>query len=83
MGNNIEEYMSLIKSSEEKTPLTREHLVTGVVINIKRIILELQELKDKVLSDTYTDDFSMLLLGTHLEDIKRQIIKIRQDFLKK
>ena len=82
MNNNFSDYLSSIHSDDTKE-LTREHLITGTVINIKRIILESQELESMIVSNTHNNIFAMLILGAQLENIKRELIKIKQEYQKK
>jgi hypothetical protein len=82
VNNNFSDYLSSIHSNDT-TELTREHLITGTVINIKRIILELQELENIVVANAHDNVFAMLILGSQLENVKRELIKIKQEYQKK
>lgn len=63
--------------------LTNEYLLTNIVINIRRLSLELEELEKIVLENYCEDVFSALILGANLEKMKRDIEQIRKDYLKK
>lgn len=82
MNNDLKEYLSNIKESDTKA-LTRENIIMGAVINIERIILELQELKKVILTNSHDSVFTMLVLGAQLEKIKYELIDIKQEYQRK
>lgn len=82
MNHDFENYLSLIKKDSE-TVLTKEHLITGAIVNTKRIIIELQELESVILTEAHNNIFSLLILGSQLETLKRELIKIKQEYQKK
>ena len=82
MNHDFENYLSLIKKDSE-TVLTKEHLITGAIVNTKRIIIELQELESVILTEAHNNTFSLLILGSQLETLKRELIKIKQEYQKK
>lgn len=82
MNNDFENNLSRILS-ENKTSISRDHILTSTLINTKRIMTELKEIEKHLLSETHTDIFSMLILGSQLENLKREFIKIKKDYLKK
>lgn len=84
MNNDFEKYLLDSKCSKKyDAKLLHENLITGVIINIKRIILELEELEKTILDESHGDDFSTLISGAQLENIKREILKIKQEYPKK
>lgn len=82
MSNDLEYYLSLLKMGGE-TNLTREGIVASAIVNVKRIVIELQELENYILAKTNISDLSTLILGAQLETIKRELIKIKQEYQKK
>lgn len=82
MNNDLNEYISHLKGDEPQE-LTREHLITGTVINIKRILLELQELENIILANSHNNTFSIIILGAKLETIKREVIEVKREYQKK
>ena len=82
MDLDFKNYLSTI-NEDGKTVLTKEHLIAGAVVNVKRIILELQELEIAILKESNNSIPSMLILGSQLETVKREVIKIKQEHQKK
>lgn len=82
MDNNFSDYLFSIHSNDTHE-LTHEHLITGAVINIKRIMLELQELESMIVTNARDNVFTILILGSQLENVKRELIKIKQEYQKK
>lgn len=83
MDKNFKEYLTQLEHFKTtSTPLTNEQLAAGVMVNINRIMIELQDIKDSIINSTL-DIYSIFLLGAQIELIKRNIITINQEYLKK
>ena len=82
MENDVKNFLSDIKKNHNNE-LTREGLITEVVINIERIVIELHEIKKITLETGHEDTFSIVILGSQMEKVKRDLIKIKQEYQKK
>lgn len=81
MNNNIQEYLTRIKNNSSK-PLSREEIITEAILNVKRLIIELQELENIIMSKS-NNTFATIILGTQLEHIKCELIEIKHKYQKK
>ncbi len=81
---NYDNYISAIfNGKKDTTQLTYEELVTRVILSINRTKIEIQDLEQLIVNKKDNNVFSLLILGTQFEIIKKEIIKIKQDYLKK
>ena len=80
MDNELENLVNNLKN--DSTILSNEKIRNNVILNINRIIVELKDLTSYVVKGK-DNIFPMLLLGAELERTIKEILEIKQKFLKK
>ena len=80
MDNELENLVNNLKN--DSNILSNEQIRNSVILNINRIIVELKDLTSYVVKGK-DDTFPMLLLGAELERTIKEILEIKQKFLKK
>lgn len=80
---SLSNYLSNIEEQQNNKPLTHDSLITAAITTSERLIIEIKEIEENILTPKKRyNDYSLLILGAYLKGIIEDLINIKQNNLK-